>query len=247
MASLTQMPICPSGTGSASPTSAVPRPMPSPSRLIRATAGRAGSSSAARSAAWPALHAGQPGHLACTSSGGKYTVSAGAGAHGRAHVQIRRQHHVQPVRHRVAKAGHHHREGHRQAQRGDDAADGHRGTARAHRRARSTASIGSSRRDTHGASRLYSQADQPGQGRDAAHQQQPDRHIGGQRNARHRRGLCQQHAGSAISSRGTARCCPVCGSAAPRPLSVCAGGRFCAARAGHQPPTPAQPATPSRP
>jgi hypothetical protein len=44
MASLTQMPICPSGTGSASPTSAVPRPMPSPSRLIRATAGRAGSS-----------------------------------------------------------------------------------------------------------------------------------------------------------------------------------------------------------
>jgi hypothetical protein len=207
MASLTQMPICPTGTGSASPTSAVPRPMPSPSRLIRATAGRAGSSCSGTKRC--VARRFTPGQLRDLPHQFGWEVNRVGcpGAHGRAHVQIRRQHHVQPVRHRVPKASHHHREGHGQAQRGHDPADGYCSALAHAARAFHREQGQKSARDPRGQP-VISQADQPGQGRDATHQQQPDRHIGRQRECPPPAGSVPAARRAAISSRGTARCCP---------------------------------------
>ena len=106
---------------------------------------------------------------------------AGAQIGGAAHIQIGGQHLVQPQADRIPEACHHHRQGHGQTQRSHHAADRHgcRFTlvpGPRHRQQRQ----GLARHQWGDA--VQQQADQPGQGGDAAHQQQGHRQIGRHRN-----------------------------------------------------------------
>jgi hypothetical protein len=91
-----------------------------------------------------AAHAGQPrGRLGQAGRQGREVAAARADR--RANVEVGGQDGVEPVRERVAKARHHHRQRDREGEAGDDAGDGDVALSRSWR-ARSTASRASGRR-----------------------------------------------------------------------------------------------------
>ena len=105
-------------------------------------------------------------------------------ADGGADVEVGGQDDVEPARHRIAKARHHHRQRDRQGQARDDAGDGDR-------RARALMARALDGEEGEGAARLghagKREADAAGHAGDAADQQQRDRAVGGERNLEHRR------------------------------------------------------------
>ena len=138
-------------------------------------------------------HARQCGH---TLHKGRAEVGGvtGCGVAGGAHIQISRQHHIQPVRDRMPEAGHHDGQRHRQAERSHHPTDRHAG-AFAHAPRTLHRQHGQRALRHQRAQAAVEQADQAGQGADAADQQQRHRHIGAQRDTGHRRQQRQQAAG----------------------------------------------------
>ena len=188
------MGIWPAGARRASPTSGSVCAGSPISRAISATAGRPGSSNSGRMRVPLTRRTPSNRDTACMNSRREPGGFGGGRRDGGAHIEIGRQHHIQPVRDRIAKARHHHRERHRQAERCHDAADGNRRAlahaARAlHREQRQQAAAQRRRQP------VVHQRDGPGQGRDAAHQQQADRDVRAERNAHHRRHQGQRDTG----------------------------------------------------
>ena len=154
-----------------------------------------------------ACHTGQLRHGLHKVGGEVGCVVGGtaATATGSAQVQVGGQHLVKPLGHRAAKTRHHHRQRHGQAQRRHHPADGYRRTAahtpRALHRQQRQQTLRHQRREC-----VVHLRGEPGQGADAAHQQQRNGQIGsdGHTHQRRRSGQChtcrhQCHAGAATA------------------------------------------------
>ena len=230
------MPICPGGTGSGSPTSGKALAGLSSWRATSATAGRAGSITNCR-VRWVAMRC-TPAVFATawTNSGVKKTVSPAA-----VELAVRTYKSAGST-----TSSHWVMESRKLATitvsataRLSDATTPLTATLALSRtrRARSTASRGSSCCCTHGLTRSSSNAISHGSAvMPPTSSSATDTYAA--------RGISKM-AGTLASNTPAAikkiliQCFSLRTSAAPRPLSVCAGGSFCASRAGHQPPTSA--------
>ncbi len=131
------------------------------------------------------VHTRQAGHR-FGKAGGQQGGVAPRSLQGRAHVQRRGQHRVQPLDDRAAKAGHHHRQRYGQAQAGHHAAHGNGGGA-AHAAGALQRQQGERVARCQRLQALQQPGHAPGQQRNAAHQQQANRHVGRQWNAKNGR------------------------------------------------------------
>ena len=161
---------------------------------------------------------------------------AAARADAGADVEVGGQDDVEPARHRIAKARHHHRQRDRQGEAGDDAGDGDRRAGALVARA-----LDGEQGERRGAARrtpASSEADAARNAGDAADQQQRDRAVGGERNLEHRRHRSRA-ARRARSGRGRAQPERARRRRHAEAFQACAGAMRCAERAGSQPPTSA--------